>query len=138
MQALEKTHRFRRTLDSLIRFTSSVGEDTVFNGSFNGGENIVVRGLVQGESDIQGIVVVTDTGRWHGKLTADVVIVAGKVEGDIIAREKIEVHSMATILGNLHSPIIAIETGAIHDGRIDMTSVDQLKHFEEKRESSKI
>ncbi len=138
MQAIEKKHHFRRTLDSLIRFTSSVGEETVFSGSFNGGENIVVRGLVQGESDIQGIVVVTDTGRWHGKLTADVVIVAGKVEGDIVAREKIEVHSMAKIVGNLHSPIIAIESGAVHDGHIDMTKVEKLKHFEEKREASEI
>ncbi len=138
MQALEKNHRFRRTLDSLIRFTSSVGEETEFKGSFNGGENIVVRGLVQGESDIQGIVVVTDTGRWHGKLIADIVIVAGKVEGDIVAREKIEVHSMAKIVGNLHSPVIAIESGAVHDGHIDMTRVAELNHFEEKRESRKL
>ena len=138
MQALEKNHRFRRTLDSLIRFTSSVGEETIFNGSFNGGENIVVRGLVQGESNVHGIVVVTDTGRWHGKLTADVVIVAGQVEGDVVAREKIEVHNMAKIVGNLHSPVIAIESGAVHDGRIDMSNIDQIKHFEEKRESRKL
>jgi len=134
MHALKKNQRFRRTLDSVIRFTSSVGEETVFTGSFNGGENIVVRGLVQGESDVQGIVVVTDTGQWQGKLIADVVIIAGKVTGDIIAREKIEVHSTGHISGNLHSPHIAIERGAIHDGHIDMTSVKELNQYEEKRE----
>ena len=134
MHALEKGHRFRRTLDSLIRFTSSVGEETVFTGSFNGGENIVVRGQVQGESDVQGIVVVTDTGRWQGQLTADVVVVSGKVEGDITAREKIEIHNTASITGNLHSPHIAIESGAVHDGRIDMSEVSQIDHYQEKRE----
>ncbi|MGD8783636.1 MAG: polymer-forming cytoskeletal protein [Thioalkalispiraceae bacterium] len=131
----DKKQGLRRTLDNIIRFTSSVGEGTIFTGSFSGGENIVVRGQVQGQSDVQGAVVIADTGKWLGELIADVVIVAGSVEGDIRAREKIEVQTGANIKGNLYSPVIAIEAGAVHAGRIDMKNLKQIKHFEEKRDS---
>lgn len=137
MQALEKKDRkqdFRRTLDSVIRFTSSVGEGTIFTGSFSGGENIVVRGEVHGKSEVEGVVVVTETGKWIGELTADIVIVAGYVEGDICARDKIEVQASANISGNLFSQVIAIESGAVHIGRIDMKNLKEIKHFKEKRE----
>ena len=140
MQALEKSDRkarYRRTLDNVIRFTSSVGEGTTFTGSFSGGENIVVRGEVQGKSDVEGVVVISETGKWIGELTADVVIVAGYLEGDISAREKIEVQTTANINGNLFSPVIAIESGAVHIGRIDMKNLKQIKHFKEKREQTR-
>jgi len=133
----EKKQSFRRTLDNIIRFTSSVGEGTIFIGSFSGGENIVVRGQVQGHSDVEGAVVIAETGKWVGELTADVVIVAGNVEGDVKAREKIEVQAGANIRGNLFSPVIAIESGAIHEGRIDMKNLQKIKHFEERRETDR-
>lgn len=123
----------RRTLDNIIRFATSIGENTEFTGSFSGGGNIVVRGHVKGESDACGVVVIAETGCWDGKLVADSVIVEGTVNGDIVAREKIELLSGSKIMGNLSCPIIAIETGAVHDGHINMNTTTSVKHFEEKR-----
>ncbi len=120
----KKSSPFQQTLDNFIRFTSSIGEQTDFSGSFNGGENIVVRGTVRGDSHVQGIVVITDTGRWIGSLSADVVIIAGKFHGDVTAREKIEVQSTAQVQGNLHSPSLAIEYGAVHVGHVLMAEVE--------------
>ncbi len=133
MPATLKKHSLRRTLDHIIRFTSSVGENTTFTGTFQGGENIVVRGQVQGESDVEGAVVIAETGRWLGRLTADVVVIAGYIEGDVFAREKIEVHATAKIKGTLHCPVIAIESGAVHDGRIAMQHNPQIQHYQDKR-----
>lgn len=133
MQAQGRKQATRRTLDGIGRFTSAVAEGSVFKGSFSGGENIVVFGKVEGESDVNGVIVITETGNWQGELTADVVIVAGTVEGNIRAREKIELQSSANIRGNLFSPLIAIECGAVHVGHIDMKNIQQLKHFKEKR-----
>ena len=133
MQAVNKSHTFRRTLDNIIRFTSSIGENTIFTGTFSGGENIVVRGQVQGESDVQGTVVVADGGRWYGSLTADVVIISGIVKGNVIAREKIEVLKSALVEGNLQCGSIAIESGAVHEGRIIMHEGGAVAHFNEKR-----
>lgn len=133
MSPVQNKPVYRRTLDNIIRFTSSIGENIEFTGTFNGEGNIVIRGHVKGESDVNSAVVIAETGSWDGKLTADVVIVAGIVNGDIVAREKIEVLASAKIVGNLSCPVIAIETGAIHEGRLDMNSKTQVKHFQEKR-----
>jgi cytoskeletal protein CcmA (bactofilin family) len=132
-QARRDKQRLRRTLDNLIRVTSSVGEGTEFTGSFRGGENIVIRGCVRGESDVSGVVVIEHSGQWIGKLTADVVVIAGNVEGDVIARDKIEITAGARVLGNLKSPRIAIERGAIHEGTIHMRENTSLTRFEERR-----
>lgn len=132
MQSAKRQPVLGRTLDSIIRFTSSIGEGSTFTGSFSGGENIVVRGKVHGESDVQGAVVIAESGYWIGQLKADIVVVAGRVEGDICAREKIEVLKGAHINGNLDCPNIAMETGAIHDGHLSMHG--KFSRFEEKRE----
>jgi len=128
-----KLTQTRRTLDSVIRFTSSIGENTVFNGSFSGGENIVVRGKVIGSSEVRGAVVIAETGSWHGGLSADVVVVYGHVQGDITAREKIELYRGARVAGDLCCPVIAMETGAVHEGHISMHS--KISSFVEKREA---
>jgi len=133
MPSLQNVPIFRRTLDSIIRFTSTIGENIEFTGSFSGKGNIVVRGQVKGESDVNTAVVIAETGCWNGRLTADNVIVAGDVNGDILAREKIEVLATANITGNLSSPVIAIETGAIHEGHMDMNAKTAVNLFEEKR-----
>lgn len=132
MSSIQNKPVLRRTLDNIIRFTSSIGENIEFTGTFSGGGNIVVRGHVKGESDVNSTVVIAETGSWEGKLTADIVIVAGIVNGDIVAREKIEVQENAKIMGNLSCPVIAIETGAIHEGYIDMNTT-KVSRFEEKR-----
>lgn len=134
MQAAKKQPVLGRTLDSIIRFTSSIGEGSTFTGSFSGGENIVVRGRVEGESDVQGAVVIAESGHWVGQLKADIVVVSGRVDGDVTAREKIEILNGAHITGNLDCPHIAMETGAIHVGRLSMHG--KLSTFEEKREAS--
>ena len=133
MPQLQNKPVSRRTLDNIIRFSTSIGENTKFTGSFSGGENIVVRGHVKGESDACGVVMIAETGCWDGKLVADSVIVAGTVNGDIVAHEKIEILSGSKIIGNLSCPVIAIETGAVHEGHMDMSSTTIVKRFQEKR-----
>ena len=133
MPPLQNKQVSRRTLDNMIRFSTTIGENTEFTGSFSGRGNIVVRGHVKGESDACGIVVIAKTGCWDGKLVADNVIVSGTVNGDIVAREKIEVLSGSKIMGNLSCPVIAIETGAVHEGHIEMNTKTSVKRFKEKR-----
>ena len=45
-----KKNNYRRTLDRVMKFSSAIGENTTINGQFTGGENIMVRGTVKGDS----------------------------------------------------------------------------------------
>lgn len=126
-------HNKRRALDDIIRFTTTIAEDTRFTGSFDGGHDYVVRGSVTGDSVVSGAVVITQGGHWTGNLTADIIVVGGQVEGDLVAREKLEILNTARVTGNLQSPVLAIAKGAVHEGQLRMREQTQVTEFEERR-----
>jgi hypothetical protein len=47
----------RRTLDRIENFTTMIGADTVYMGVFQGKDNHIIYGEVQGECDLEGILV---------------------------------------------------------------------------------
>lgn len=122
----------RRSLDSVNGFTTSVGPGSVFTGTIGGEGHIIVLGRVEGDSQLQGTLVIGEGGAWLGDVTAKNVVIAGRLEGTVVAQEKIEILSTAQIRGSLTSPVIAIAEGAVHDGEIHM---GQVKHFTDQRDA---
>lgn len=124
----------RRTLDRVGNFTSMLGPASVYNGVFQGKDNHIVYGEVQGECDIEGILVLGEGGRWKGNIRAATVIIAGRVEGDIQASDKLELARTAYVRGKIASPVVAIARGAVHEGSIRMAKQTQITRFVERRE----
>jgi cytoskeletal protein CcmA (bactofilin family) len=86
---------------------------------------------VQGDCDIDGVLLIGPACLWVGKVIADTIIVKGSVEGDLHARFKLEVRPSARIKGNLTSPLIAIAEGAVVQGRVSPDSI--VTRFTERR-----
>ena len=122
----------RRTLDAVNGFNTSVGPDNIFKGSITGTGHSIILGKVEGDSDVEGTLVVGEGGVWTGNIFAENVVIAGIVEGNIVAKEKIDVVSTANIKGSLTSPFIAIAEGAVHEGEIHMAKV---KRYVNQREA---
>ncbi|MBL1275279.1 MAG: polymer-forming cytoskeletal protein [Ectothiorhodospiraceae bacterium] len=123
----------RRSLDGVDGFTTSIGAGSVFTGTISGEGHTIVLGHIEGNSELSGTVVVGEGGKWVGDLTADTVVIAGFMEGCIVAREKIEILSTAKMRGSLTSPVIAIAEGAVHDGSVRM---GEVKRFTDQREET--
>jgi cytoskeletal protein CcmA (bactofilin family) len=121
----------RRSLDHLERLPTILGRGEVHVGTLAGQDDYVVHGQVQGDSDIEGALLIGSDCVWVGNIKADTVVVKGQVEGDILARFKLELRPSACIQGNLSSPVIAIADGARVQGRISPDSV--VTHFAERR-----
>ena len=127
------TKKFRRMLDQPSGATTLIAADTVIEGSFSGGDNLVVCGRVTGNCDIPCCVTVAEGGSWIGKIKALHVVIAGKVEGEIMAERQIEVAASANIAGTLTGGSIAIAEGAVMDGDIRVSGGQAPRHFVEKR-----
>ncbi len=125
----------RRTLDKVEGFTTSIGQKTKLNGTIIGTGHYIVYGEVDGDCDIDGAVVIGESGVWRGNIKAHTVVVAGKVIGDITASDKMEIVSTAQIQGCIKSKVIAIAEGAVHDGKLQMSDAEQLTRFTDKRDS---
>jgi cytoskeletal protein CcmA (bactofilin family) len=126
------TSKGRRTLDSLEGFSTSIGPDNKFKGSITGTGHSIILGSIEGDCDLDGTLVVGDGGIWKGNITADNVVIAGEVNGDIAAKKKMDVVSTAKINGSLTCPLIAIAEGAVHEGEIHM---GEVKRYTDKREA---
>jgi len=122
----------RRTLDRVEGFSTRIGPDNVLRGGLSGPGHIVVMGRVEGDSEIQGTLVIGDGGVWVGDIVAHNILIAGRLEGGIRADGKVEIVSTARVYGSITSPVIAIAEGAIHEGEMHMAEV---KHFTGRRES---
>jgi cytoskeletal protein CcmA (bactofilin family) len=86
-----------------------------------------------GDGEIEGAVVVAAGASWKGNLTADDVRVEGKVEGDVVARSKIELALTSVVIGDLSAPLIAIEEGASYQGSINQPRKTRVKRYSERR-----
>ncbi len=124
--------RGRRILDRVEGFTTSIGPEAEFRGVLGGAGHCIVAGRVEGECDFEGTLVVAEGGHWIGDIRANNVLIAGRVEGSISAREKMEIISTARISGRLTSPVIAIAEGAIHEGEVHMGDITR---FSDRREA---
>ena len=85
------------------------------------GEGVVqVEGTVIGEFKMTGAIIVADSGLIRGPITADVVRVAGKVEGNVTAREHLRLESSGTLFGDVTTASLVVEDGGRLNGRSTM------------------
>lgn len=90
------------------------------------GEGVVqVEGVVEGEFHMVGAVIVADTGVVRGPISADVVRVAGRVEGNVTAREHMRLESTGTLVGDVATASLVVEDGGALNGRSTMTKAPE-------------
>jgi cytoskeletal protein CcmA (bactofilin family) len=128
-----KREKRRRTLDHVGQFTSMLGPQSVYRGVLQGKDNHIVYGEVQGECDIEGTLVLGEGSRWRGNIRALNVVIAGHVEGDIQADNKLELARTAVVRGRIASPVVAIARGAVHEGSLRMSGETQVMRFKDRR-----
>jgi cytoskeletal protein CcmA (bactofilin family) len=75
------------------------------------------------------------SGRWKGRIEATDIVIAGEVEGDVLAHGKLEVAAAARISGNLTGRSVAIAEGAVIEGGVNVQGDMPLITFTEKRQS---
>jgi cytoskeletal protein CcmA (bactofilin family) len=79
-----------------------------------------IDGVVEGEIQCQGALTIGEGAEVRAKITGQVVIIRGKVEGNVTAKEKIELFAPARLIGNVSAPRLMITEGAVFDGDCSM------------------
>ncbi len=83
------------------RVTSVLGAGIIWRGSLNGKGGVRVEGTFEGEINLNGLLVVGETGRITCEnVRANTVIVAGAIKGNITA-EKLEIRSTGHVWGDV-------------------------------------
>lgn len=123
----------RRILDDADGAATYIAPSTKITGKIIGKGTYVFCGELEGECDIDGPITLAAGSRWKGTLRAGDVIVAGRIDGDVIAKHRIEVSETAHIAGSLAGRSIAVAEGAVIEGDIKVTDGGAPREFKEKR-----
>lgn len=123
----------RRIQDSNGGSATYVAASTKIVGTIAGQGAYVFCGTVEGDCDITGPLTLAEGGRWKGIMKATDIVVAGTVEGDVVARQRVEILGTARVTGSLSGNSIAVAEGAVIEGEIRVTSGEAPIKFQEKR-----
>ncbi|MCY4598342.1 MAG: polymer-forming cytoskeletal protein [Acidobacteria bacterium] len=97
---------------------TTIGKSLVIKGELSGKEDLTIDGRVEGKIDLdQNVLTVGEQGIVKADIVAKTVIVAGEVQGGIIA-EKIDLRGTCRVEGNVDVPQVALALGAHVSGRI--------------------
>ena len=106
--------------ESADEILSILGEGVEFQGELSFTHGIRIDGTVQGRIRSDAAIIVGP----KGKVSADIAIrsisISGELRGTVHASERVEIHKMGRVFGDLYTPCLIIEAGAVFEGKCNM------------------
>jgi cytoskeletal protein CcmA (bactofilin family) len=113
-------------------FSAFIDQGSEFEGKLTFKDTVRIDGCFRGEVSSQNTLVVGETGEIMATVRSRCVMVMGTVTGDIYAADRLVLHKTARVEGDVEAGSIAIEEGAVLNGKITMTgSGAQRRGFED-------
>ena len=110
------------------RINTIIGEDVEIEGTIRTTGLIRIDGTLKGEGRCKGPVIIGESGRIQGNITAENVLVAGMVTGNLYVNERLEITETGKIFGDIAAKSLIISEGGILKGKSSM--LDQGESFD--------
>ena len=104
---------------------ATIGKSLVIKGEVSGSESLYIDGKIEGTINLAGNrVTVGRNGQVSANITAREIVVLGKVRGNMIASDRVDIRSEGSLTGDVAAQRISIEDGAFFKGGIDIRKPD--------------
>ncbi len=101
--------------------TTRIGPSIRIKGELTAAEPLTIDGQITGSIDASGhALTVTEAARIDADVMAHTIIVGGNMNGTINAEHAILVKQTATLVGELCAPSLAVNDGALLQGRFQI------------------
>ena len=97
-----------------------LNSDVEIKGNLKFSGELVFEGKLEGEVNADGVLHLGETGVVNGNINVNTVVIRGKVNGNVIAKDKIELKSKAELFGDVRASKLAIEEGVTFVGRTEV------------------
>ena len=91
-----------------------------FRGILKFSRPLRILGKFEGEISGDGIIEIGQGAQVEAHIRAAEIVVFGHVTGNIAATERVELHSGATLIGNIRAPSLEIDDGVVFEGQCEM------------------
>ena len=89
--------------------------------------NLRINGNFEGKLDTKGSLTIGENASIRADINGDEIIISGKITGNIFASDSLKVLSSAHSVGDIITPRLSVETGAIIHGKCQMLTGAGLK-----------
>jgi cytoskeletal protein CcmA (bactofilin family) len=79
-----------------------------------------LEGTIEGEIVSKDHLVIGESAVITAQIRGSSIVVAGKVNGDIVASQRIEIRPAGRVIGNLAAPVFVVHEGALFEGHCSM------------------
>jgi len=79
-----------------------------------------VDGHIKGSIISEHTVILGDNAKVEGQIEGNRVVIAGRFDGVIFAKGRVEIQPKGVVTGEVHSPCMVVDPGGIFDGRCHM------------------
>lgn len=101
-----------------------LGDETEFSGFLSFEGTVRIDGKFEGEIKTNDNLIIGPTALIRATINVGSITVMGRVEGDIVAMKKLHIASKGEVIGNVITPALHIEDGAILEGAVSMIKHD--------------
>jgi cytoskeletal protein CcmA (bactofilin family) len=119
------------------RQQAQIGKSLKLKGEITGSEDLLIDGEVEGTVELrENSLTVGPNGNIRAHVRARSITVLGRLQGNVEAGERIEIRKTGSLEGDLVTPRIVIEDGAVFRGSIDILKEGHSSGASEKKPST--
>lgn len=122
--------KFARKSDDQV--SAFLGAGTEFVGRLKFKSAVRLDGFFQGEVESNGELIVGQGAVVVAQIQVARASISGRVEGKIVASEKVEIMKNGQVYGEIITPCLSVEEGAVFQGRCSMEQTDREQNPEER------
>lgn len=112
-----------------------LGSDTVYEGKLSFKGTVRIEGRFTGDISSDGTLNIGKDAHVQGQLTVGELLLSGHFNGDVIVKRKTVIYSSGIMEGNLQTPTLLTEEGAIIEGQISMRKPPKTNGEKAEQES---
>ncbi|HWC76324.1 MAG TPA: polymer-forming cytoskeletal protein [Blastocatellia bacterium] len=108
-----------------------IGHGIKVSGDISFADQLQVEGKVVGKvTSPGGTLVIGETGELEAQVDVGICVIHGALYGDLIAKARVEIRKNGKVSGDVITPTLVVEEGAVFNGAIRMGQ-DAIRKLEE-------
>ena len=107
-----------------------VGPESNIKGLIHSQGSIRIEGTIEGEIVSQGEVFIGESSVCKATISANRVVIAGQVIGDVEAVKGIKICATGKVEGNITGDRLIVEEGGIYKGKVNMDVISSRNLYE--------
>lgn len=104
-----------------------IGSETVVKGEIVSHGTVRIDGRFEGSLSAD-CVIIGEGGNILGDVTAKSLIAAGKLTGNVVATESVEIQTKGEVLGDIYTHKLTVAEGGVFEGRSSMQKNREIEY----------